>query len=151
MGLISWLLSVVLERIPDLWLVPAIGALALYGYGVVEPGRIKAALVNLVSIGLACLAAGLMVYGIATAAYAARVKAAVEAERARIAAIVDQSITDARTEAKAATDAREAAEARLAEALSAMPPDIAPDTNKPKGGGLSPASAGALLKIIGEK
>lgn len=148
MGLISWLLSVALERLPDLWLVPALASLALYGYAVIEPGRIKAALVNLVSVVLACVAAGLLVYGVATTAFAARVKAAVEAERARIEAIVEQSVTEARTEAKTADAARAAAEARLADVLSAMPPDT-PD--KPKGGGLSPASSGALLKIIGEK
>lgn len=151
MALISWLLSVVLERLPDLWLVPALGALALYGYAVIEPVRSKAALVNLVSEVLACVAAGLLVYGIATATFAKRVEEARQQERDRIASINAATAAEARLEAALIQADITAAAARLDEVMLTLPPDPPPDPAKPHGGGLSPASGAALLQIIGGK
>jgi hypothetical protein len=135
--------------LPDLWLVPAIAALALYGYAVIEPGRIKAALVNLVSQVLSCIAAGLLVYGVATATFAARVEEVRQQERDRIAGINAATAVEARLEATLIQADITAAAARLDEVMQTLPPEPAPDPAKPHGGGLSPASGAALLKIIG--
>ena len=75
----AWLLSIVLGTLPDLWIVAALAAAALYIFAWWQPGRLSAEVVRLGSLCLLGLAVYLWTFATATAAYDARVRAAVEA------------------------------------------------------------------------
>ena len=146
----SWLPSIILGALPDLWILAALASGALWLYGWLAPGRISAEIIRLGSLVALGASVYLWTYAQATQAYDARVKAAVAAERERMAAIIDQSVTAARDEARAADEARKAAEGRLAVALESLPPDKPPPAAG-HGGGLSPASGRAVIAIRGGK
>lgn len=57
----SWLVSLLLGWLADLWFVPAGAAAALWIYSLAAPGRLEARLVSVVSIALAALAGWLWI------------------------------------------------------------------------------------------
>jgi hypothetical protein len=126
----SWLFSIVLSVLPDLWIVAALGGVALWLYGYFCPGKIAAEIVRIGSMALGGVALWLWISAGATAACEARIAAATAAETARQREIVGDALTQARAEGAAAiadaAKAREALEAALDDA------DHAPDPAEPK-------------------
>lgn len=142
-----WILSIVLGYLPDLWLLFAVAGGVLYVAGIASPGALSKTASNALAIGCAVVAVYLWTYASATQAYEARLQAAVTAERARILAITETAITDARKAAADAEAAKGELERRLADALDAIPE---PPAGTVHGGGLSPKSTDLLLKALGK-
>lgn len=142
-----WLLSIVLSYLPDLWLLFAVAGGVLYLTGIVAPGKLSQTASNALALAAVGAAIYLWTFASATQAYEARLRAAVTAERARVLAITEEAVTEAR---KAAADAEAVIatyEGRLATALDDIPEAPAGTTH---GGGLSPRSTNSLLKALGK-
>lgn len=143
----DWALSILLGWMPDLWIIAALGAAALWVFAWFQPSRIAAEVVRVGVAVLLGLAVYLWTYATATTAYEARVAADREAERQRVERISAATASEARLEATLARAAVDKAEMELAAALAALPPEPMPPTQG-YSGGLSPASAAALDKIM---
>lgn len=131
----SWVLSLGLSVLPDLWILAALAAAALWLYGYFAPGRIAAEIVRFGALGLVGVAVYLWVYAGATEACEARVAAATAAETARQQRIVGDALTQARAEGAAAASAAETARADLEAALDRL--DHEPDPSQAPKCGLS--------------
>lgn len=137
----AWLLSIALAWLPDLWLVPAFGAAALWVYGWLAPARLAAEVVRVGALALVGLAVWLWCWSDATAACEARVAAATAAETERQQAIVGDALTQARAEGAAAMNDAAKARADLEAAIDRL--DHEPDSS-PRRCGLSRRWVGAL-------
>ncbi len=144
----SWLLSIILGALPDLWIIAALGAGALWAMAWWQPGRLSAEVVRIGSLVLLGVAVYLWTWAEATAAYETRVAADREKERVRVEALTDASAAEARLEATLARSEREVTDARREAEVAALPPDQPPKLTG-YGGGLSPTSAAAITRIIG--